>query len=58
MLPAVFILGWFAVVRLIDTSVANIIPPRRMERIRAYYASLAAPLSSPAARRGDEAELT
>jgi hypothetical protein len=41
-LPTVFILGWFTVVRLIDTSVANIISQRRMERIRAYYASLAA----------------
>jgi hypothetical protein len=40
-LPTVFILGWFTVVRLIDTSVANIISQRRMERIRAYYASLA-----------------
>jgi hypothetical protein len=39
-LPTVFILGWFTVVRLIDTSVANIISQRRMERIRAYYASL------------------
>jgi hypothetical protein len=41
-LPTVFILGWFTVVRLIDTSVANIISQRRMELIRAYYASLAA----------------
>jgi hypothetical protein len=41
-LPTVFILGWFTAVRLIDTSVANIISQRRMERIRAYYASLAA----------------
>jgi hypothetical protein len=45
-LPTVFILGWFTVVRLIDTSVANIISQRRMERIRAYYASLAA-LAAP-----------
>jgi hypothetical protein len=41
-LPTVFILGWFTIVRLIDTSVANIISQRRMELIRAYYASLAA----------------
>jgi hypothetical protein len=40
-LPTVFILGLFTTVRLIDTSVANIISLRRMERIRAYYASLA-----------------
>jgi hypothetical protein len=40
-LPTVYVLGWFTVVRLIDTSVANIISQRRMERIRAYYASLA-----------------
>jgi hypothetical protein len=39
-LPTVFILGWFTIVQLIDTSVANIIS-RRMELIRRYYASLA-----------------
>jgi hypothetical protein len=40
-LPTVFALGWFTVVRLIDTSVANVISQRRMELIRRYYASLA-----------------
>ena len=40
-LPTVFALGWFTVVRLIDTSVANVISQRRMELIRCYYASLA-----------------
>jgi hypothetical protein len=40
-LPTVFVLGCFTVVRLIDTSVANIISLRRMERIRRYYASIA-----------------
>jgi hypothetical protein len=40
-LPTVFILGLFTIVRLIDTSVANIVALRRMERIRSYYASLA-----------------
>jgi hypothetical protein len=40
-LPTVFVLGWFTVVRLIDTSVANLISQRRMELIRRYYASLA-----------------
>jgi hypothetical protein len=39
-LPTVFVLGCFTVVRLIDTSVANIISLRRMERIRQYYASI------------------
>jgi hypothetical protein len=45
-LPTVFVLGWFTVVRLIDTSVANIISLRRIELIRRYYASLA-PLAPP-----------
>jgi hypothetical protein len=45
-LPTVFILGLFTIVRLIDTSVANIVSLRRMERIRAYYAALA-PLAPP-----------
>jgi hypothetical protein len=45
-LPTVFTLGLFTIVRLIDTSVANIISLRRMERIRAYYAALA-PLAPP-----------
>ena len=40
-LPTVFMLGCFTVVRLIDTSVANVISLRRMERIRRYYASIA-----------------
>ena len=40
-LPVVFILGWFTIVRLIDTSVANVVSLRRMELIRAYYAALA-----------------
>jgi hypothetical protein len=39
-LPTVFVLGWFTIVRLIDTSVANIISQRRMELIRRCYASL------------------
>jgi hypothetical protein len=40
-LPTVFVLGWFTVVRLTDTSVANIVSLRRMELIRRYYAALA-----------------
>jgi hypothetical protein len=45
-LPTVFVLGWFTIVRLIDTSVANIVSLRRMEMIRAYYAALA-PVAPP-----------
>jgi hypothetical protein len=45
-LPTVFVLGWFTIVRLIDTSVANVVSLRRMELIRAYYAALA-PLAPP-----------
>ncbi len=58
-LPTVFVLGWFTIVRLIDTSVANVVSLRRMELIRRYYAALA-PIAppyfgtgeSPAARHG------
>src|SRR5579862_5197470 len=39
-LPTVFMLGWFTIVRLIDTSVANAVAQRRMDRIAAYYATL------------------
>jgi hypothetical protein len=39
-LPTVFILGWFTIVRLIDTSVTNVVSQRRMELIRRYYADL------------------
>jgi hypothetical protein len=39
-LPTVFVLGWFTVVRLIDTSVANVVSLRRIELIRHYYASI------------------
>ena len=45
-LPTVFVLGWFTIVRLIDTSVANILSLRRMELIRQYYAALA-PIAPP-----------
>jgi hypothetical protein len=38
--PTVFILGFFTIVRLIDTSVQNIVALRRIEVIRRYYASL------------------
>jgi hypothetical protein len=39
-LPTVFVLGWFTIVRLIDTSIANAVAQRRMDRIAAYYATL------------------
>lgn len=39
-LPAIFALGWFTVVRLVDTSVENITARRRMERIREYFVGL------------------
>ena len=39
-LPTVFVLGWFTIVRLIDTSVANVVSLRRIEMIRRYYASI------------------
>jgi hypothetical protein len=39
-LPTVFVLGWFTVVRLIDTSVQNIVSRRRIETIRKYYAAI------------------
>jgi hypothetical protein len=45
-LPTVFVLGWFTIVRLTDTSVANIASLRRMELIREYYAALA-PIAPP-----------
>lgn len=38
--PTVFILGYFTIVRLVDTSVQNIVALRRIEVIRHYYASL------------------
>ncbi len=39
-LPTVFMLGWFTVVRLVDTSVENITVRHRMARIREYFASM------------------
>jgi hypothetical protein len=41
--PTVFILGWFTIVRLIDTSVANVVSQRRMDLIKQYYASIHPP---------------
>jgi hypothetical protein len=45
-LPVVFILGCFTVVRLTDTSVANVVSQRRMELITGYYAAIHPPLAS------------
>jgi hypothetical protein len=45
-LPVVFILGCFTIVRLTDTSVANVVSQRRMEMISAYYAVIHPPLST------------
>lgn len=42
-LPTVFMLGCFTIVRLIDTSVANAVAQRGMDRIAAYYATLHRP---------------
>jgi hypothetical protein len=39
-LPTVFVLGWFTIVRLVETSVTNLTSLRRIEQIRRYYASL------------------
>jgi hypothetical protein len=42
-LPVVFVLGWFTIVRLTDTSVANVVSQRRMDLIKRYYASIYPP---------------
>src|SRR5262245_62279144 len=39
-LPALIILGVFTFVRLVETSVENVVFLRRMEAIRRYYATL------------------
>ena len=39
-LPTLFLLGCFTVVRLIDTSVENIVAQGRMDRIRRFYATV------------------
>lgn len=40
-LPIVFLLGWTTVVRLVDTTIENNVARARIQRIRAYYATLA-----------------
>ena len=39
-LPTIWLLGWFTIVRLVDTTVENVSVTRRIEAIRAYYARL------------------
>ncbi len=52
-LPTVFVLGWFTIVRLIDTSVQNLVGRRRIETIRQYYATIdPLPRQAVRARRG------
>jgi hypothetical protein len=53
-LPTVFVLGWYTIVRLIDTSVANVVSLRRMQLIRAYYAAFA-PMAPPFFGAGNSA---
>ncbi|MFJ4165458.1 hypothetical protein ACIPY5_07865 [Microbacterium sp. NPDC089698] len=40
LLPTIFMLGWFTVVRLVDNTVENIAVRHRMENIRAHFAGL------------------
>jgi len=40
LLPTIFMLGWFTVVRLVDNTVENIAVRQRMENIRAHFAGL------------------
>ncbi len=39
-LPTLFILGWFSIVRLVDNSIENMLALRSIARIRTYYATL------------------
>lgn len=39
-LPTLFVLGCFTIVRLIETSVENIVAQERMDRIRGFYATV------------------
>jgi len=38
--PTIFVLGCFTVVRLVDTSIANVVALNRIELIRGYYAEI------------------
>lgn len=53
-LTTVFLLGWFTVARLIDTTIENLRALRGMARIRKYYAQLHPLASSYFVTSGDE----
>jgi hypothetical protein len=38
--PTVYVLGWFTIIRLVDTTVASVVAQQRIEAIRGYYGSL------------------
>ncbi|WP_336628114.1 MULTISPECIES: hypothetical protein [unclassified Microbacterium] len=40
LLPTIFVLGWFTVVRLVDNTIENIAVRQRMENIRAHFAGV------------------
>jgi len=40
-LPTIFVLGCFTTVRLVDTTIENLVAIRRVERIRRYWSTLA-----------------
>ena len=54
-LPALIILGVFTFVRLVETSVENVVFLRRMEAIRSYYATLDPAAAAFFASAGDSA---
>jgi hypothetical protein len=60
LMPTLFVLGCFTIVRLTDTSVENLEYLRRISRIRTYYATLSpeAPQFFPADQAEAEAALT
>jgi hypothetical protein len=55
-LPTVFILGIFTIVRLVDTSVENVVALRGMARIRQFYAALSPEALAYFPSTGDEAK--
>jgi len=53
-LPTVFVLGIFTIVRLVDTSVENVVALRGMARIRRFYAALTPEARTYFPSTGDE----
>lgn len=53
-LTTIFVLGWFTVARLIDTSIENLRAIREMVRIRSFYATLSPEASRFFLAAGDE----